>query len=168
VGSAMHDQSEMKNICSGMIHEMQEGIRAIGCPTSVGCFKGKELENIIKGSITSKLNDARESSEILDKKIECLKETIGELWTSNKSSIEIIARAEKAVDRMDKYVIGLFVSLLLMVAATVWGNLAKLGQDSKNQIETASYLKTLSDTIATLETKLNKIPENQWREKHGQ
>jgi hypothetical protein len=88
-----------------------------------------------------------------------MQEGIREAKAHSQTAMDSIKKAEKAVDRMNKYMVGLFISLFLMVAATVWSGIAKLGQDSKNQIETATYLSELTRTMTALEARLHQIPQ---------
>jgi hypothetical protein len=64
---------------------------------------------------------------------------------------------------MAKWGWGIIGSLLLMVAATIWGSATKLYQDNRNQVETAAYLASLTRTMTALEQRLNTPPQQHIR-----
>jgi hypothetical protein len=139
-----------------------------------GCEWAKGRFQILESHSGSARTVARASFDLVQKyKEESDKVKAITLESINAAHGSIKAAEETRKDNIDfkksvsaefrNVMLGVCVSLLLMVAATVWGNLAKLGQDSKNQVETASYLEKLSLAMSTLERRLNQIPENSRR-----
>lgn len=134
-------------------------------PGCAGCEWSKGQHAVInktfddmKMRYDSKVGDAQTIAECVRYQCEKLKENFNKIEILTINSVGESKRATKAVDKMNKIITGLFISLFLMVAATVWGSLAKLGQDSKNQDQTVEYLKKLTLVMTFLEQRLYQLP----------
>lgn len=186
--------SEVKNIISEAINEYRESIRTLGCPTEIGCFKGKEITNYLEGKLKSDLNDIGEfihkQAEVntgMLKKFDEASKFVREAASSSASAANIIQNSKEMIDvilnetkttvKESKKAVedgkkenrtlltGIIVSLILMVGSSMYGNFAKLHQDGANQKETVQYLKILSKNQLVLEQNIIEMDKKLEKEK---
>jgi hypothetical protein len=130
---------------------------------SKGCEYGRTTWNETKkleADYKSDLGSVRAGQNLFINEIfPKMQDGVRDAKQNTEAALAAVKEAKKAVVDMRKSMWAIFVSLFLMVAATIWGNLAKLGQDSRNQVETASYLKELTLAMTALESRLNRPPQ---------
>lgn len=130
----MHE-SQVKNIVQEQIQELETRRATIGCATTIGCVKGKELDNFVNGTYASDKNDITQFIKRQDSINEKMAAKFSEVMImlhdvlGRAESIilnmvsydERIKKAESKVDAVDNRVWGIFAAIVVACALTVFG-----------------------------------------------
>ena len=149
-------QSEVNGLIREEINKWEQKIQSLGCPTIIGCHKGKELENHIHGRLQSNINDLRATKEYTERELPSLKQRLDDFIEREFKGVKEDMQDVKKSTRSLLYTVigGVFVSVLLL-GFSVWSNLDAKHADVATQLSNQQRLEQrLDELIKGLEIKI--------------
>ena len=135
---------EVINMVTTAINGYEDKIRANGCATNIGCHKGKELDNYLRGHLASNLNDLKNNKEWLEKEFPKLKQEV-------KDMKEVVSDINKAIKGSYFTVaVGIILSVLLLGLNT-WTNISAKNTFKKNESIYKNNLEKKIDKLLEME-----------------
>lgn len=87
------DEKEVSRMIKAATQEHEIKLRGFGCGTTVGCFRGKEIQTFLDNNLEPKLKELKEKTILLEKKtgeaIKMMHDLLGMLQDYTKTSKEL-------------------------------------------------------------------------------
>lgn len=112
-----HESKEIGTMIQLAIERLKEHFRGSGCGSSVGCFKGKEIQTFLDGKLRSDIFDLVKHNEILQNQIKESEEKLREVEDMNKEGVLQLGAMEKNVNNLSASWARFPLKLMLCIVA---------------------------------------------------
>jgi len=157
-------RSEILNMMNLMFTAEEEKRRSVGCNTLIGCHKGKEIENILRGPLLSKVEDLRIFRVALEKEFPILKEEVKHMTDNVKNMLEESRETRKIFRGLLISILMLFVGFLATQIFTIKTNIDAKNADVSTQLHNQERMEAkLLMLLNTLEAQIEEKSRQKMR-----